>query len=152
MIKRFLLIFPAAILFAAAPAGFNEWTAEQLKAKAADLSKKMKNGLASETVANWGTHQLVVLHREASGQSEFHEKQADAIFVRAGSGVMLIGGKVIGGKTTAPGEIRGDSIEGGEPHELKEGSVLHVPARTAHQVILKPGQTVDYVTIKADAP
>ena len=43
--------------------------------------------------------------------------------VRRGSGTVVIGG----GKTTAPGEIRGESIEGGELHELKEGSTVHVP-------------------------
>lgn len=66
--------------------------------------------------------------------------------VRRGSGTVVIGG----GKTTAPGEIRGESIEGGELHELKEGSILHVPPQTAHQVILKAGQTIDYLAIKAD--
>lgn len=150
MLKKFLLALPALALYAAAPAGFNERTAADLKAKAAQLKASMKNGLGNETVANWGTHQLVVIHREKSGQSEFHEKQADVIVVRGGSGTILIGGKMVGGKTTAPGEIRGDSIDGGEAHELKEGTIMHVPPQTAHQVILKAGQTIDYVAIKAD--
>ena len=70
--------------------------------------------------------------------------------VRRGSGTVVIGGTIVGGRTTAPGEIRGESIEGGELDELKEGSILHVPPQTAHQVILKAGQTIDYLAIKAD--
>jgi mannose-6-phosphate isomerase-like protein (cupin superfamily) len=150
MLKKLLLTLPTLALYAAAPSGFNEWTASDLKAKAAQLKGAMKNGLGSETVANWGTHQMVVIHREKSGQSELHEKQADVIVVRRGSGTVVIGGTIVGGKTTAPGEIRGESIEGGELHELKEGSILHVPPQTAHQVILKAGQTIDYLAIKAD--
>ncbi len=152
MLKKLLIAVPALALYATAPSGFNEWTAGDLNAKATQLKGTMKDGLGNETVANWGTHQLVVIHREKSGQSEFHEKQADVIVVRSGTGTILIGGKVVGGKTTAPGEIRGEAIEGGEAHELKEGTIMHVPPRTAHQVILKSGQTIDYVAIKADAP
>lgn len=63
----------------------------------------------------------------------------------------MIGGRIVGGKTPAPGEIRGESIEGGELHKLKEGTVMHVRSQTAHQVILKAGQTIDYLAIKADS-
>ena len=154
--KKFLtflpaLSLPALILFAAAPAGFHEWSNDAIKARSEALKKVMKDGLANETLSNWGTHQLLVVHREATGQAEYHETQADVIIVRSGSGSIKIGGKIMDGKTTAPNEIRGTWIEGAELHQLREGDVMHIPAKTPHQVMLETTQTIDYLAIKADA-
>lgn len=115
------------------------------------LKGKMKDGVASETLGNWGNHSFMVIRRDADGQAEFHETQADIIIVRAGSATMKIGGKVVGGKTTAPGEIRGTSIEGGEIVQLNPGDVIHVNPKTPHQALLKKGQTVEYMTVKVDS-
>jgi mannose-6-phosphate isomerase-like protein (cupin superfamily) len=80
-----------------------------------------------------------------------HEKQADLIVVQSGQATIIIGGKVLNGKTTAANEIRGTSIEGGERQALKAGDIVHVPAKTPHQVLLDPGQTLDYVVLKVDS-
>lgn len=148
--KKLLLLLPAMMVFAAAPAGFNEWSGDTLKTRGEALKKSVKGGLASEILANWGNHQLMVIHREATGQAEYHETQVDVIVVRSGQGSIKVGGKILDGKTTAPNEIRGTSIEGAELHPLKEGDVLHIPAKTPHQVMLETGQTVDYLAIKID--
>jgi mannose-6-phosphate isomerase-like protein (cupin superfamily) len=104
----------------------------------------MKNGLASETLGHWGNHLLLKTRREASsGQAEWHERQADLIVVQSGQATILIGGKIINAKTTAANEIRGTSIEGGEKQALKAGDVVHVPAKTPHQVLLDAEQTLD---------
>jgi quercetin dioxygenase-like cupin family protein len=151
MKKLFLTLIPAALLSAADPSGYHHFTGQQLNEKEQQLHAKMQNGLASEVLANYGNHQIMTIHREATGQAEFHEKQADVIVVRKGEGTLMVGGKVINGKTTAPNEIRGEGIEGGEAHPLKAGDVVHVPPRTPHQVVLKPGQKIDYVALKVDA-
>jgi mannose-6-phosphate isomerase-like protein (cupin superfamily) len=134
------------------PPGFTQYTAKQLTDKEPVLHDKMQNGLASEVLAKYDNHAIQTVHREASGQAEYHENQIDVIMVRKGEGQIVIGGKVVDGKTTAPGEIRGAKIEGGETHELKAGDVLHIPVKTPHQVLLKKGQKVDYIAIKIDAP
>ncbi len=139
------------MLVAAVPAGFNEWSADAVNARFEALKKNMKAGLASETVADWGNHSLVLIHRDATGQAEYHEKQVDIVVVRAGQGSIRIGGKILDGKTTAPNEIRGTSIEGAELHPLKAGDVMHIPMKTPHQVMLETGQTIDYLAIKVDA-
>ena len=91
-------------------------------------------------------------HREAtSGQAEFHEKQADLVVVQSGRAMIVIGGRIINGKTTAANEIRGTSIEGGERQALKAGDIVHVPAKTSHQVLLDAGQKIDYVVLKMDS-
>jgi mannose-6-phosphate isomerase-like protein (cupin superfamily) len=147
MMKTFLMLVPVFMAIAAAPAGYDHWTAEQFK-----THKTMKNGLASETLGHWGNHLLLKTHREgSSGQAELHEKQADLIVVQSGQAIIVIGGKIVDGKTTATNEIRGTSIEGGERQALKAGDIVHVPAKTPHQVLLDAGQTLDYVVLKVDS-
>ena len=152
MTKPFLMLVPVFMAIAAAPAGYDHWTAEQFKTREEALHKTMKNGLASETLGHWGNHLLLKTRREASsGQAELHEKQADLIVVQSGQATIIIGGKIVNGKTTATNEIRGTSIDGGERQALKAGDILHVPAKTPHQVLLDAGQTLDYVVLKVDS-
>jgi mannose-6-phosphate isomerase-like protein (cupin superfamily) len=136
---------------AADPAGYSHYTAKQLTDKEPALHDKMQGGLASEVLDNWGNHSLQTVHREASGQAEYHEKQADVIMIRKGEGTMVVGGKVVNGKNTTPDEIRGEKIEGGESHPVKAGDILHIPVKTPHQMLLKPGQKIDYIAVKVDA-
>ena len=150
--KKALLLFISAFLgFAAAPAGYEHWTAEQFRTREKALHKAMKDGLASETLGNWGNHLLLKTRREASsGRAEWHEKQSDLIIVQSGQATIIIGGKILNGQTTAPNEIRGTSIEGGERQALKAGDVVHVPVRTPHQVI-DTSQAFDYIVLKVDS-
>jgi uncharacterized RmlC-like cupin family protein len=152
MKKPFLMFVPVFMAIAAVPAGYEHWTAEQLRTHEEALRKTMKNGLASETLGHWGNHLLLKTRREASnGQAELHEKQADLIVVQSGQATIIIGGKIVNGKATAPNERRGTSIEGGERQALKAGDVVHVPVKTPHQVVLDAGQTLDYVVLKVDS-
>jgi mannose-6-phosphate isomerase-like protein (cupin superfamily) len=151
MKKTFLLVVPVFLAIAAVPAGYEHWTAQQFATHEEALHKAAKDGLASETLGHWGNHLLLKTRREASsGQAELHETQADLLIVQSGRATIIVGGKVIGGKTTAPNEIRGTSIEGGERQALKAGDVLHIPAKTPHQVLLDAGQTLDYIVLKVD--
>jgi mannose-6-phosphate isomerase-like protein (cupin superfamily) len=151
MHKSWLLIPCAALLVAQTPPAPTRMAADQLASQVSALKGKLKDGVASQSLANWGNHSFMVIRREADGQAEFHENQADIIIVRAGKATMRIGGKVVGGKTTAPGEIRGTGIEGGEVVALNVGDVIHVDPKTPHQALLAKGQSVEYMTIKVDA-
>jgi uncharacterized RmlC-like cupin family protein len=146
-----LTLLPLMMAVAAGSAGSDHWTAEQFAAHEATLHKAMKNGLASETLGTWGNHLLLKTRREgANGQAELHERIADLIVVQSGQATIIIGGRIINGQITAANEIRGTSIEGGEKQSLKAGDVLHVPAKTPHQVLLDPRQTLDYIVLKVE--
>ena len=152
MKKTILVFVPVFMAIAALPAGYDHWTAEQLRTREEVLHKTLKNGLASETLGHWGNHLILKTRREASsGQAESHEKQADLIVVQSGQATIIIGGKIVNAKTTATNEIRGASIEGGERQALKAGDIVHVPVKTPHQVLLDAGQTLDYVVLKVDS-
>jgi uncharacterized RmlC-like cupin family protein len=150
--KKTLPMFISAFMaFAAVPAGYDHWTAEQFRAHEKALHKAMKDGLASETLGSWGNHLLLKTRREASsGRAELHEKQSDLIIVQSGHATIIIGGKILSGQTTAPNEIRGTSIEGGQRQALKAGDVVHVPVRTPHQVV-DASQAFDYIVLKVDS-
>lgn len=70
--------------------------------------------------------------REGAGQAEIHEKDTDLIHVLSGKATFVTGGKLVDAKTTAPNEIRGAAIEGGDTRALAPGDVVVVPHGVAH--------------------
>ena len=70
--------------------------------------------------------------RVMPGMAEVHAKDTDLIYVIEGSSTFVTGGNVVAGSTTAPDEIRGSSIDGGETRALAKGDVIIVPAGTPH--------------------
>ena len=55
---------------------------------------------------------------------------------------------MVEGKPTAPGEVRGKSIEGGTRYPIAAGDVLYIPANTVHQFLIAPGQSFTAMVIK----
>ena len=96
------------------------------------------------------TTQLSV--RTASGGGELHKRWQDNFFVVSGEATEITGGRVVDPKETAPGEIRGSRVEGGESHILRKGDVLHIAANTPHQIVLAPGATFVYYVVKVEEP
>ncbi|MGQ0657540.1 MAG: heme-binding protein [Chromatiales bacterium] len=70
--------------------------------------------------------------RDAPGIGEVHERDTDVIYMLEGSATFVTGGKLVDPKQTAPDEIRGASIEGGEMRTITRGDVIVVPAGTPH--------------------
>ena len=143
----------AVPLMAAEPAGFMVWPSSELKGYGQKLAPKMNAGkVASERLATFGNHLAMIAHREADGEAELHETQADFFVVQSGEAILVVGGEVVGGKTTAPGEVRGPSIKGGARRALVTGDVVHIPAKTAHQLLVAPGKEFTYFVLKVDTP
>jgi mannose-6-phosphate isomerase-like protein (cupin superfamily) len=129
--------------------GVHVWRSTDIAAKGAALAQKLDaQKVASETIAKEGNRTFMIAHREGSGVAEWHEKDADVMFISAGQVTMVYGGTIVDAKTTAPGEMRGPSIRGGTEAKLGAGDVLHIPAKVAHQMILAPGAKVTYFVTK----
>ena len=152
--KALAVAFVAAgPLLAAEPAGFVVWKDADLKGYAPKLSPKIDAGkVASERLASFGNHLTMIAHREGDGEAELHDGQADYFVVQAGEATLVVGGAVVGGRTTAPGEIRGPSIKDGDRRALAAGDIVHIPAKTPHQVLVAPGKRFTYFVIKVDTP
>ena len=87
-------------------------------------------------------------HRDKAGIAEVHEKDADIIYVLEGSATLVTGGTVVDPKPTAPGEIRGKEIAGGDTRQITKGDVIIVPAGTPHWFKEVPGP-INYYVVKA---
>jgi mannose-6-phosphate isomerase-like protein (cupin superfamily) len=143
----------AAITLAALPAGYSHWSAEQIQERARNLPARMGSRVkvATESLGGWGNHSMSIVHREGTGEAELHETQSDILFIRAGEASIVIGGRIPNGHTTTAHEVRGPAIEGGEKQTLHPGDILHIAPKTPHQMILEPGQKLDYYAVKVEA-
>jgi mannose-6-phosphate isomerase-like protein (cupin superfamily) len=127
---------------------FAQWKASDLKGIATALTPKLKNGSASEPMANMGNYTFARIMRTASGTVEVHETMADIFVIESGEATLVVGGTVVGGKETQPHEIRGASITGGTESKLGPGDVLTIPAKMPHQMKVAAGKQVTYLAIK----
>ena len=94
---------------------------------------------------NNGVYQVHASRRDAEGQVEVHSKDADIIYMLEGSTTFVTGGTVVGGQTTAPDEIRGTNLQGGETRRLTKGDVIVVPRGTPHWFKEVSGPVLYYV-------
>jgi mannose-6-phosphate isomerase-like protein (cupin superfamily) len=141
----------SAIPSAADPTGFGQWKGAELKSYDKKLAPKIDaQKIGSASLANYGNHNLMVIHREGSGQAEYHEKQADLFIVQSGEATLVVGGTVVDPKTTEPNEIRGPSIKDGVSKHLGPGDVVHIAAKTPHQLMLDAGKQITYAVMKVN--
>lgn len=142
----------AAIAAAAVPVGYSHWNAAQLDDRARILPAKMgRVKVATEALGGWGNHSMSVVHREGMGEAELHETQSDILIIHSGEAAIVIGGTIPNPRRTEAHEIRGEKIVGGEKQPLRPGDILHIAPKTPHQMILEPGQKLDYYAVKVDA-
>ncbi len=142
-----LALFLTTASFAADPEGFAMYKSSDIQARA-KAAKLDENKAGADRVASWGNHSLLLVRREGDGAAETHETQVDVITVLSGEGTLVVGGQMVDGKTTAPGEIRGKSISGGERHPMAPGDVFHVPAKIPHQMLVPKSLTIQVVKVE----
>lgn len=83
--------------------------------------------------------------RGQAGQGEVHTRDADIIYVLDGSATFVTGGTLIDPTETAPNEIRGRAITGGDTRTIGAGDVIIVPAGTPHWFKAVQGPVLYYV-------
>ncbi len=127
---------------------FEYWSAAQLAALDKRLSSKVDATKSSHEDLVTERFNTVIVHREGSAGSEVHQHLADFDIVRHGEGTMVLGGKIVGGKSTGPGEIRGASLEGGSRQRVAVGDLLYIPANMPHQFLAEPGKNFDVMVLK----
>jgi mannose-6-phosphate isomerase-like protein (cupin superfamily) len=96
-------------------------------------------------LVNSGNYMVHASRRDNEGQVEVHVKDADIIYMLEGSTTFVTGGTMVGGKTTAPDEIRGTNINGGETRRLTKGDIIIVPRGTPHWFKEVSGPVLYYV-------
>ncbi|HEY2119617.1 MAG TPA: cupin domain-containing protein [Candidatus Acidoferrum sp.] len=77
-------------------------------------------------------YHVQIYHRDKTGEVEIHTKDTDIFYVLEGSATFATGGTMLAGKNTAPDELRGPSMNGGEARLISKGDVVIIPANVAH--------------------
>ncbi len=146
-----LLAIASFPLAAADPPGFMYWSASELKGFEKTLSPKIDaKKVATQPLANFGNHNVLVAHREGTGEAELHEKWVDFMVVESGEATLVVGGKMRDSRNTGPGEFRAAAVDGGTKRKLSPGDVVRIPVNTPHQMLLDPGKQFTYFVIKVE--
>lgn len=155
--NRLSLLFLLAIPLLAEPAeaplpvGFQHWTSEDLQTLSTSLAASAANDphhTVSKPLSDFPNELFMLAHREADGQPELHETQADVFVVESGSATLVVGGTLLNAETTAPHEKRNGTIEGGTRQKLSKGDVVRIPANMPHQLVLDGAREFTYFVIK----
>jgi mannose-6-phosphate isomerase-like protein (cupin superfamily) len=127
----------------------DQYSPADLVAMEKSLERKADaSGLATETLKKYASDYTMLAFRSKSGKAELHEKFADFYFVVGGEATLVSGGHIVNSSTTAPGEVRGDSVQDGKETKLKKGDIVHIPANIPHQLVLAKGGTFQYFIVK----
>jgi uncharacterized protein GlcG (DUF336 family) len=94
-------------------------------------SKFASGGLLANTV----DYKIDAGRRTSPGEVEYHDREADIMYVVEGTATVVTGGEMIDVRETAPGELRAREIAGGTRHELSRGDVLAIPKRVPHHFV-----------------
>ncbi len=126
------------------------WAHDRMTGIDREVARKVKGNRPSfEVLVRTPGSAAAVIHRAQTGEAELHEEMADFFVIRAGSGTLVSGGRIIGMRAAGKGEFAGDGVEGGESRRLAPGDVVHIPPKIPHHVVLAKGETITYLLIKA---
>ncbi|MFN0119851.1 MAG: hypothetical protein ACKV2V_05055 [Blastocatellia bacterium] len=133
--------------------GFAYWSAAELRGYEKPLREKTggEYKTAGIKLADYGSSNVAISHREANGFPEIHAHMDDYFVVQSGEAVLKIGGEVVNRRDTGPGEARGDAINGGEQRTLRQGDVVHIPCNMPHHLLVPKGKVFTYFVIKVKA-
>jgi mannose-6-phosphate isomerase-like protein (cupin superfamily) len=92
-------------------------------------------------------YRVLGIRRTAAGESELHENEIDIWYVIEGQCTLVTGGAMVKGKITAPGEVRGSGIDGGDTREVGKGDVVTIAAGVPHWV-RQVQAPIQYLVIK----
>jgi len=92
----------------------------------------------------------ILAQRRGSGEAEVHETTNHVFIIVDGEATMVTGGTLVGAKNTAPGQIRGSGVQGGQTHHLTKGDVITIPAKTPHWWREVSTKTVAYYAVNIE--
>ena len=112
------------------------------------LTANPVNHLANTYLYRKDSYMQALLYRDGPVESEIHADWADHFVVTEGEATMIVGGTMVNGRNTGPGETRGSGLTGGQEYAMVPGAVITVPAGMPHWTVVKPGGHVRAVLFK----
>ena len=92
----------------------------------------------------------VLAQRRGTGEAEVHQKTNHVFIIVDGEATFVTGGSLVNAKQTAPDQLRGSSIQGGETRHLTKGDVITIPAKTPHWFKEIPTKTIAYYAVNIE--
>ncbi|HYR45167.1 MAG TPA: hypothetical protein VER98_19195 [Terriglobia bacterium] len=92
----------------------------------------------------------VLAQRRGTGEAEVHQKTNHVFIIVDGEATFVTGGSLVGAKQTAPDQLRGSGIQGGEMRHLTKGDVITIPAKTPHWFKEIPTKTIAYYAVNIE--
>ena len=139
------------------PDEYLHWDAAAVAAFQADLDQTLRNGegiwgtpFAVETAlprADHRPHSVQIIHRAGYTQPEIHTTKWDLYVVLKGAGTVRVGGDRVDWIEGRPPEGQRPQLEGAHEFPVTGGDILHVPARSWHQVVVPEGGSITYALI-----
>ncbi|HUB28867.1 MAG TPA: hypothetical protein VL967_04190 [Terracidiphilus sp.] len=125
------------------------FTSQQIREQLSALpAQAAASGGSGVVLADYGSHRVQISVRTASGGAERHAHWDDVMIVQQGSATLITGGSIVGAKTSADGETKGTSIQGGKSQAIAPGDVITVNAGVPHQILVPAGVTYSALVIK----
>jgi len=156
-VKRDLFIvaaFTFAFVSSAQNAGKSDlFTARQIQSQLQSLaSQASATGGSGVTLADYGSHKLMLSVRTKAGGGEIHAHYDDVIIVQQGIATIITGGTLVDSSTGPDGESKGSGIRGGKSRVVGPGDVITVNAGVPHQTLVPAGKTYSALVIKVREP
>ncbi len=92
-------------------------------------------------------HDVLIIYRSGYTQPEIHETKWDLYVVLDGSGTVLLGGERVNWVEGLPQDEQRPELSGAQEFHVTKGDILHVPARSWHQVKVADGDSITYALI-----
>ena len=123
--------------------GFKHLSAKEVDA----LTDKPGPGAKTAFPVDHENYYVEYAQRSDKGnEPEVHTHWTHYIQVLSGEATLVYGGTVAGARETGPGQIRGDSIQGGTSIAVHTGDFLQIPAGMPHEFNgIAPGAKFRYV-------
>ncbi len=139
------------------PSEYIHWDAEAFAGLQSGLEQDVRDGSRI-----WGTrfvytdalpraeyrhHDVQIIHRSGYTQPEIHATKWDIYVILDGSGTAYVGGERVNWIDGRPPEEQRPRLSGAQEFQLTKGDMLHVPARSWHQVLTEEGESITYALI-----
>jgi len=94
---------------------------------------------------------VVLAQRRKLGAVEYHEHTNHVFIITEGEATLIVGGTMVDPKQAGPGQIRAESIKGGESYHLSKGDIITIPAKTPHWFKEVPTTTIAYYAVNIES-
>jgi mannose-6-phosphate isomerase-like protein (cupin superfamily) len=139
------------------PSEFLHWDADSVAGFKSELEGELREGpgifgtqfavLNALPRADHRPHDVQIIYRSGYTQPEIHETKWDTYVVLDGSGTVLVGGERTNWVEGLPRDEQRPELSGAQEFHITKGDMLHVPARSWHQVKLADGESITYALI-----